>query len=130
MYSLSLCSILIAESDPRLRRVVYRALCGSGYTVMEASTLAEMRHLLACHNFDVALCDLNLNKEQASHITDEYREKLALMGTKTIYVTKAGVNQALYAASSNEYFLKQPVAIHTILMLINRFATKAIRAAV
>ncbi len=53
-------SVLLVEDEDRLRGILARYLRALGHEVLEAGTVADARVLLAGHQVDVLLLDINL----------------------------------------------------------------------
>lgn len=63
-------SILVVEDDRLTREAVREGLSRSGYTVLEASTIATAKVLLADHHVDVVLCDVGLPDGEGTLLAD------------------------------------------------------------
>jgi len=67
-------TILIIDDEAFIRENIERILGDEGYRVLGAATGGEARDLLACHDIDLALLDLNLGSEQGIDVLRSLKE--------------------------------------------------------
>lgn len=53
-------AILIIDDEEKLRSLLKRIISLEGYTVMDANSIINARHVLATKNIDIVLCDVKL----------------------------------------------------------------------
>ena len=67
-------TILIIDDEAFIRENIERILGDDGYRVLGAASGAEARDLMAQHDIDLALLDLNLGTEQGSDVLRSLKE--------------------------------------------------------
>ena len=118
------CRILVIEDDEHLRQLYSKALRLMGYDVHAAGTLQLAHSLLNVYNYDILLCDIQMDNNQLS--IDLLRQESALLdrkGTRIIMVSCQVQYRATCQDMGIEFFLEKPVAIEPLITLVDRLAT-------
>jgi putative two-component system response regulator len=69
--------VLVVDDDPQVRGVVSRVLDQGGHRALGAASVAEARGLLAGHDVDLVICDVNLPGESGVELLREIGAALA-----------------------------------------------------
>ncbi len=116
--------ILVTEDNADLGRLYSKALRKSGYEVHLALTIPEARDLLQSMRFDVLLCDIHMGEDRGTVLLQDYSEKLATSGTQIIMVSGQAQYRGMCEQMGADFFLEKPVAISTLVALVNRLAAR------
>lgn len=114
--------ILIMEDDRGLRRIYTKALSKSRYWVDEAATILAARRLLQENQYAIFVCDLRMGRDLGTDLLDEFREKFQRQGTHIVICSEYGHYRYLSEEMGAEYFLEKPIALTTLLTLVNRLS--------
>lgn len=117
------CHILVIEDDEHLCHLYSKVLGAVGYNVHAADTLQLAHSLLNAYNYDILLCDIQMDNKQLS--LDLLRQESALLdqkGTQIIMVSCQVQYRATCQDMGIEFFLEKPVAIGPLITLVNRLA--------
>jgi DNA-binding response OmpR family regulator len=116
--------ILILEDEQFFRRLLGKALRRAGYVVFPAASIAEARTLLRAQEFDVFLCDVQVEDGLGIHLIRENRALLRAADTKVIMVT----GESRYREDGEELgvdlYLEKPVSIESLITLVDRLISK------
>lgn len=117
--------ILIMEDDTDLRRLFGKALRAAGYEVHPAGTIDEAHDLLNCTRFDILLCDIHMGRNRSTDLLTEHAAALATSGAQVIMVSGQAQYRAMCEEMGADFFLEKPVAINTLVGLVNRLSAQA-----
>jgi len=112
--------ILILEDNADLRHLYGKALSQSGYVAYPAATLQEAHALLDGSRFDVFLCDIQVGDERGTDLLREKQATLSQQGTQVIIMSAFPRYRPLCEEMGVAFFLEKPVAISTLLTLVER----------
>lgn len=73
-------SVLIADDEPSIRRLIRTALAAKGYDIVEASNGDEAVIALQCHDIDVVLLDLVMPKKEGLETIRSIKNKTTPVG--------------------------------------------------
>jgi DNA-binding NtrC family response regulator len=114
--------ILIMEDDRSLRRIYTKALSKSRYQVDEAATIQSARRLLQENQYAIFVCDIHMGRDLGTELLDEFREKFQRQETHIVMCSEYGHYRYLSEEMGAEYFLEKPIALTTLLTLVNRLS--------
>src|SRR5512141_180016 len=102
-------NVLVIDDEAALRQIVSATLVRAGYTVEQASGVAEARSKLAGGDFDVALCDIKMPDGTGIEVLRE--SKAAGLNTVFVMVTAAAsMETAVEARRGGAYdYIVKPV---------------------
>ena len=115
--------VLILEDNPDLRHLYGKALRKSGYAVYPAATLQEARNLLAGCRFDIFLCDIQVDGKLGTDLLAEQGAALLRGDTHVIVMSAYPRYRPFCEEMGVEFYLEKPVAINTLLTLVERLTT-------
>ncbi len=119
--------ILIIEDDRSLREIYQKALTASDYDVDAAGSLPEARGYLSSQHYDVVMCDIHLGDDRATSLLREFSGPLIGSGAQIMMVSGEPQYQAVCQEMGADFFMVKPVAISTLLSLIDRLTAQTIR---
>ena len=114
--------ILVVDDQPSIRELFCRALRSAGYSVSEASTVAEARALLnsSAYGFDLIVTDMIMPGESGAALARD--ERVGKSGIPVVIVS--GYSDALASANwlapSNAVFLDKPVSPQALVETVDR----------
>jgi two-component system, NtrC family, response regulator PilR len=112
--------VLVIEDDPASLELYARVLHRADYEVYTASTLVEAKKMLAEHQFNLILSDMEVGSDRALALLGQLNETLQAQGTGIIAISA----QENYRRAADEmgidFFLSKPVSIRTLVNLIDR----------
>lgn len=112
--------ILVIEDDPSLGEIYRKAITSADYDVDAADNLATARGYLSTKHYDVVVCDVHIGDDRATHLLREFAETLIGSGSQIMMVSGEPQYQAVCQEIGADLFMVKPVAISTLLSLINR----------
>jgi DNA-binding NarL/FixJ family response regulator len=74
--------------------------------------------------FDVVLCDIHMGSDRGTDLLREYGNTLATSGTLIIVVSGQAQYRNTCEDLGADFFLEKPVAISTLVTLLNRVAAQ------
>jgi DNA-binding NarL/FixJ family response regulator len=116
--------LLVIEDNAELRRLYSRALRRTGFEVCMAGTIQQAQELLDDSRFDVVLCDIHMGSDRGTDLLREYGNTLATSGTLIIVVSGQAQYRNTCEDLGADFFLEKPVAISTLVTLLNRVAAQ------
>lgn len=116
--------VLVMEDDLHLRRLYVKALTASGYEVHPAATLQEARELVAQTSFDVLLCDIHMGEERATDLLEENATALFTSGAQVVMVSGQAHYRDVCEEMGADFFLEKPVAVGTLVALVDRLTAR------
>ncbi len=116
--------ILIMEDNVHLCRLFGRALRASGYEVHTAMTIQEARDLLSQTRLDVLICDIHMEDDRGADLLAEYAERLAANRTQIITIATEAHYRDMCEEMGADFFLEKPVAVGTLVALVDRLTTQ------
>jgi len=135
---MSALNVLVIDDEAALRQIVAATLVKAGYTVEQASCVAEARLKLARGTFDVALCDIKMPDGTGIDVLLEAKTK----GLDTVFVmvtASASMETAVEALRGGAYdYIVKPVRNEELLNRLSQIESmrglseenKLLRAAV
>ena len=114
--------ILVVDDQPSIRELFCRALRSAGYSVSEASTVAEARALLdsSAYGFDLVVTDMIMPGESGAALARD--ERVVKRGIPVVIVS--GYSDALasadWQAPSNALYLEKPVSPQALVAAVDR----------
>jgi DNA-binding response OmpR family regulator len=111
---------LVIEDDPSLGEIYRKAITSADYDVDAADNLATARGYLSTKHYDVVVCDVHIGDDRATHLLREFAETLIGSGSQIMMVSGEPQYQAVCQEIGADLFMVKPVAISTLLSLINR----------
>jgi DNA-binding response OmpR family regulator len=112
--------LLVIEDDPYLLRLYGRDLRSAGYDVRSATTLQEARDLTNRTRFDVLLCDIPMDDDLSTHLLRESSAR----GAQVVMVSSHPQYRQLCKKIGVDFFLEKPVAIGTLVALVDRLMAR------
>jgi CheY-like chemotaxis protein len=112
--------ILIIEDDPALIGLYKRVMNRADYDVYTAMTLKQAQDLLAEHQFDLVLADMELGGERTITLLREVAQVLQEGGTNIVGVSANDLYRSLCEEAGVEFFLTKPVSVNTLVRLTDR----------
>jgi DNA-binding NarL/FixJ family response regulator len=116
--------LLVIEDNAELRRLYSRALGRTGFEVHTAGTIQQAQEMLDNSRFDVLLCDVHMGSDRGTDLLREYGDTLATSGTLIIVVSGQSQYRSTCEDLGADFFLEKPVAINTLVTLLNRVAAQ------
>lgn len=116
--------LLVIEDNAELRRLYSRALRRTGFEVQAAGTIRYARELLNSSRFDVVLCDIQMGSDRGTDLLRQYGAALVTSGTRIIVVSGQSQYRDTCEGLGADFFLEKPVAISTLITLLNRLAAQ------
>jgi CheY-like chemotaxis protein len=116
--------VLIMEDNAQLLRLFNKALRTSGYDVHAAETIQEARDMLTQVRFDVLLCDIHMGEDRGTDLLREYAEKFATDGTQVVVVSGQAQYRNICEEMGADFFLEKPVAVGTLVALVDRLTAR------
>jgi len=116
--------VLVMEDDAALSRLYSKALRASGYEVHPARTIQEARDFLAQVRFDVLLCDIHMGDDRGTDLLREHSAILSTRGTQVIIVSGQARYRDMCEEIGADFFLEKPVAISTLVTLVDRLTAQ------
>lgn len=111
--------ILIVEDDIRLRQLFTNILIHQGYDVREAATCSETRVYMDADEFDMMICDVELEDCNALPVIEDCvnsHRPVVVISANDAYGTpchELGVNA----------FVRKPIPVNDFIALINEVAS-------
>ncbi len=119
--------VLVMEDDDSLRRLYGKALAAVGYEVHPAGTIDEARDLLNQIHFDILLCDIQMGSDRGTDLLREFSDTLFTSGAQVIMVSGQAQYRPICEEMGADFFLEKPVAINTLVALIDRISGRPAR---
>jgi DNA-binding NtrC family response regulator len=115
--------ILLLERRNDVRHRYGDALRDAQHYVHEAAALDEVRDLLAIRRFDVFICALDANGENAAEFISQRRPMLRAAGTRVIGITSSGGFDSHWEEMGVDLYLQTPVATDSLVTLVDRITS-------
>jgi DNA-binding NarL/FixJ family response regulator len=112
--------ILVMEDNIHLCRLFSRALRASGYEVHTATTVQAARDLLPQINFDILLCDIHMGEDRGTDLLSEHLGKFVGDDTQIVIVSGESHYRGRCEEIGVDFFLEKPVAVGTLVALVDR----------
>lgn len=112
--------ILVMEDDRHLRSVFTRALRAADYEVHPAGTVQRAVDLLKETRFDVLLCDIHMGGARGTDLVRDYDDVLFTSGAQIVMVSGHPEYRDMCQTMGVDFFLEKPVAISTLVTLMDR----------
>jgi DNA-binding NarL/FixJ family response regulator len=116
--------VLIMEDNAHLCRLFSKALRTSDYEVYTAETIQEAHDLLFQTQFDVLLCDIQMDQDRGTDLLREYYENLDPSGTQVVIVSAEARYRDICEEMGVDFFLEKPVAVGTLVALVDRLTAR------
>jgi len=110
--------ILIVEDDVRLRQLFSNVLAHQGYDVREAATCAETRVYLQAHEFDMLICDVELEDCNALGVIEDcVRENYPVLVISANEEYTTACQQMGVRA-----FVRKPITVNEFIALVHNIS--------
>jgi DNA-binding response OmpR family regulator len=109
-------TVLLADDDPGLRRLVGTTLGTDDFNVLHASDGEEALAVARAERPDIILLDINMPRRNGLEVCREVKRNPQMAGTKVVMLTASGSDADKATASevrADDYFVKpfSPVAL-------------------
>jgi len=117
-------TILLADDDPGVQRMLCRVLVEENYNVIQASNVEEALKRLNDVHIDLVLLDLTL-PPTSGHVFEQIRTKTSL----PLILISSGHNQPLEGLDSeNEAVLEKPLDLFRLLRTIEKLLEEPVKS--
>ncbi len=122
-------TILVAEDEPGIRRVLSRALESSGYTVLLATSGEEACELLAAREIDLVMMDLQMPSMSGQTLYHMIATQWPHLATRVVVMSGDLEAHEDWLSVHDLAFIPKPFELTQVLDLIRRLTASERREA-